>query len=365
MEKKEIYIPVIQGKVLGVELFRGYAPLSVLSLISRPDIYDSVTNPTGTQRDLSPKHAKEAYEYVRYRDFAFWPEVFLCVRDLSVFQYKPKKEDQCFGEIIIDISIIEANPEKIYISRVDGNHRLFYGDGKSNGFDPIDKDVSFCITEKLDINKEIILFRDINNNQKRMSTSHLDNIETRLSDEEVLKRKNPSLFIAKKLGIDESSPFYKRIFDGGKKNYKNLIPLRSLNTGISYMFSRPTKLNALKDADAQYKLIKNFFLAIKMWEPNPWDEPSKYLMIRGVGLWAICFIGAEVIDRVLDKGKFEVSDMIQIFESGKKWNWSNNGDFSGYSGRGGAVKIRDQVVAEFEIEKGVSLKDLYNKIMEK
>ena len=53
----EYVIPVIRGEVLGVTVFRGYAPLSVLSKVSKPDIYDQKTNPTGTQRDLSPKHA--------------------------------------------------------------------------------------------------------------------------------------------------------------------------------------------------------------------------------------------------------------------------------------------------------------------
>lgn len=364
MSNKEVHIQVIKGEVLGIELFRGYAPLSILSKISKPDVYDAEKNPQGTQRDLSPKHAKEAYEYARFRDFAFWPEVFLCVRDESVFRFQSGADNK-FGEIIIDLGKIETHPDTVYISRVDGNHRLFYADGLTEGYEPIEKEVSFCITEKLDINQEIILFRDINNNQRRMNTSHLDNIEFRLSEEESMKKLNPALYISKKLGTDSDSPFYQRIFDGGKKKDKYQIPLRSLNTGITYMFSRPTKLNALKDPEAQLKLIKNFFIAFKNWVPDSWNEPGKYIPLRGVGLWAICFIGAEVIDRVLEKGKFDSEDMYFVLKSGKNWDWSVTGDFSGYSGRGGAIKIRDMVVNEFVSDKGISLKDLYNRIMEK
>jgi hypothetical protein len=62
-------IPVIRGTVLGVNVYRGFARLCDLSRISKPDVYDAISNPKGTQRDLSPKHAKEAYEYVRNSEF--------------------------------------------------------------------------------------------------------------------------------------------------------------------------------------------------------------------------------------------------------------------------------------------------------
>lgn len=67
----KIKIDVIKGKALGVNVYRGFAKLCDLSLISKADIYDSKENPTGTQRDLSPKHAREAYYYVKNSDVGF------------------------------------------------------------------------------------------------------------------------------------------------------------------------------------------------------------------------------------------------------------------------------------------------------
>jgi len=61
-------IPVIRGIVLGVTVYRGHAKLSDLARISSADIYDQINNPMGTQRDLSIKHAKDAYEYVKNRE---------------------------------------------------------------------------------------------------------------------------------------------------------------------------------------------------------------------------------------------------------------------------------------------------------
>jgi len=55
--------------------------------------------------------------------------------------------------------------------------------------------------------------------------------------------------------------------------------------------------------------------------------------------------------------------MLKVLRSGKKWDWSNEGEFKGLSGRGGAVRIRDLVVGELADETGVSVKSLFRKIM--
>ena len=54
----------------------------------------------------------------------------------------------------------------------------------------------------------------------------------------------------------------------------------------------------------------------------------------------------------------------QILKSGKDWNWRNEGDFQGLSGRGGALKMSQKVTSEFQDEKGVSVKELFKRIME-
>lgn len=41
-------------------------------------------------------------------------------------------------------------------------------------------------------------------------------------------------------------------------------------------------------------------------------------MLRGSGLWAICFIGAHVIDRTLLQDEFSVESMLKILQSGKE-----------------------------------------------
>ncbi len=110
-----------------------------------------------------------------------------------------------------------------------------------------------------------------------MNTSHLDKIEVRLSLEDELKRRQPELFISQKLSNDNKSPLYGRVYEGGKKKVGMEIPLRGLKTGIQYMLSRSTQLSRLPDAEAQYRVIKNYFSAVKLWQPRAWSE-SKIIL---------------------------------------------------------------------------------------
>jgi hypothetical protein len=118
----------------------------------------------------------------------------------------------------------------------------------------------------------------------------------------------------------------------------------------------------LDDVDVQATVIKNYFDAVRRWEPEAWRNPKDYLMLRGAGLWGICFLGASVIDRALGKGKYKPDDMVRVLKSGPDWDWSKGGDFQGYSGRGGALKISDIVVSELEDGSGSSLKSLIKQI---
>jgi len=356
-------LPAIRSKMLGVNVYRGFADLGILSDISRADIYDQKNNPLGTQRDLSISHARDAYNYVKSKDFGFWPEVFLSARDKKLLTFTPISDDNP------DLGILEINvakilkSDKINISRVDGNHRLHFANGKHSGYSRINKIVSFCLAYDLLIEEEIQLFKDINKNQKPMNTSHLDRIEVRLTPEEELKKLNPDLFISQKLGRDEKSPFYEKIYEGGKKPAGVDIPLRGMRTGIQYMLSRSTQIPRLADVDAQYIVIRNYFTAVKKWEPKAWSSPKDYIMLRGSGLWAICFLGAQVIDRSLLQDKYKVEQMLEILKSGRQWNWSKKGDFIGLGGRAGALEISNRVSRFLQDDNHMSTNQLFEKIM--
>jgi hypothetical protein len=162
---------VVAGTCLGYHAFRGFAPISDLARISRADIFDQDKNRLGTQRNLSLQHARKAYQYVSGTETAFYPEMILNVRDGSYIAFTPLEGSAEFGTISFT-----KDPDrngKVIVSRLDGNHRLWFADGHEKGMDPISRPVSFCLLTIEDREKELELFRDINDNQMGMNTSHL------------------------------------------------------------------------------------------------------------------------------------------------------------------------------------------------
>jgi hypothetical protein len=86
-------------------------------------------------------------------------------------------------------------------------------------------------------------------------------------------------------------------------------------------------------------------------------------MLRGAGLWAICFIGAQVIDLALQQNEFKATQMLTILKSGKDWDWGQKGDFKGLGGRAGALEISKSVTKKLKNDNRISTKQLFDRIM--
>jgi hypothetical protein len=175
-------------------------------------------------------------------------------------------------------------------------------------------------------------------------------------------RENPALYYARRLGQDKHSPLYGKIFEGGKKRPEFHIPLRTLQHGMTYLRQKSSKLDQLKDREAEYLMIRNYLSALQKWVPEAWENYKEYLLLRGAGLWGACMVGGVVIDRCLDEGTYEIKDMLEVLTSGGTWDWSREGNFKGYSGRGGASEIANTICSEFATASGVSIRQLAQKI---
>lgn len=363
--KGTLELNVVRGTVLGISAYRGFARLSDLARISQADVYDQVTNPTGTQRDLNRRHAREAYEYVKTHGLAFYPEIVLHARDESVLRFVANRTgNPNLGRLKIDMDRLRE-AVGVVLSRVDGNHRLYYADGHDPRYPALDDIVGFCIIfglprKQVDARQgELVLFRDINANQQGMNTSHLDSIDLRASEASLAAR-DPALYIAERLMEEQDSPFFERVYRGGVKPATFMIPLRNLKTSVQFMRQRSKRLEQL-DAAAEAKLIKRYWQAVKMWIPEAWENPARFIALRGTGFWALAFIGSDVIERVISSGKVEAEDMLAVVRSGREWDWTNSGDFRGYGGRAGAVEIANKVTKEF-VSEGPSVAEIEAKL---
>jgi DGQHR domain-containing protein len=356
---------VLAGECLGYDVYRGFAPLSMLAKISRADIFDQEENRLGTQRNLSVQHARKAYQYVSGTESAFFPEMILNIRDKSFVNFKPLSSGSSAGFGSLSFSKDPIESKDIIVSRLDGNHRLWFADGHEKGMDPIDRSVSFCFLTIENREKELELFRDINDNQMGMNTSHLQNITARLLGDKLLKVQNPSLYIVQKLMKDKASPLYGKVHQGGKVEKGATLSgltVANLTSAVSDMLTRSAKLAQFPDADAQYKVIKNYWIALRAWLPKAWNKPRDYAIFKGVGLYAISYVGIEVIDRSLLKGKFSSEDMLAYLKQMPSESLASGGT-AAYAGRGGGRKLANDLIANLEDDGEVSLSRLQKLIL--
>jgi DGQHR domain-containing protein len=359
----EVELTAYKSKNLDTICFRGSAPLAHLAMISQPDIFDQVTNPKGLQRDLSPKHASEAFEYVhRQRNQEFpraFPEVVLNVRDKRVL----KTDDTSGGPIVkLQFAVSEMKDGKVSVSRVDGNHRLYYAVGDDRR-DPLLSEVPFQIHVGLTQDQERSLFVDINSNQKGLSSSHIAVMQNRLSPDEIEIRDHLDRWIASKLSRDPESPWHGMIHEGGSKKgtrqqgLTRLVNFASIQGGVTKLLSKSQYIHDLGDAELQYIILRNYWQAVKTVFSEEWASPKDYLLLKNIGVWALSILAASIIDRCMPLGRVDVNDFARYLKQARsRFDWSKEatGDRAvvGMGGNKAALIIAAAMAEELTDETG-------------
>jgi DGQHR domain-containing protein len=357
---------VIAGTCLGHKAYRGFGSLEELAAISKADVFDQDKNKLGTQRNLSTQHARKAYQYVAEKPKAFFPEVILNVRDASYIKFTGKKNQDGTSSGTLQFLKDPRLSKAVIVSRLDGNHRLWYLDGHDKNFDPVSRPASFCMVVLTDLKQELELFRDINDNQMGMNTSHLQNITARLLGEKALKVQNPAAYIVQRLQKDKTSPLYLGMHEGGKVRKGATLTgltLANLTNAVRDMLSRSAKLAQFPDVDAQFEIIKNYWKAVKKWMPDAWKRPSDFLIFKGVGLYAISYLGIEIIDRCLLKGKYSTQDMLKYLKQLPETDVFSSQGGSAYAGRSGGRIMANDLISNLEEEGEISLSKLQKMIL--
>lgn len=357
---------VIAGMCLGHKAYRGFGSLEDLAAISKADIFDQEKNPLGTQRNLSLQHARKAYQYVTERSKAFYPEVILNIRDASYIKFRGGKGQG--GSTCGTLEFVK-DPRKTsatIVSRLDGNHRIWYADGHDKGLEAVTRQASVCFLLVPKIEQELELFRDINDNQMGMNTSHLQNITARLLGEKALKVQDPAAYIVQRLQRDKTSPLFRGMHEGGqvrKGATLSGLTVANLTNAVRDMLSRSAKLSQFPDADAQFEVIKNYWSAVKKWLPDAWQRPRDFIIFKGVGLYALSYLGIEIIDRCLLKGKYQPKDMLAYLKQLPDVDvFASKGNLT-YAGRGGGRKLANDLIANLEGEGEISFSKLQKMIL--
>jgi DGQHR domain-containing protein len=359
----EVELIAYKSKNLDTICFRGSAPLAHLAMISQPDIFDQVTNPKGLQRDLSPKHASEAFEYVhRQRNQEYpraFPEVVLNVRDKRVL----KTDDASGGPIVkLQFAVSEMKDGKVSVSRVDGNHRLYYAVGDDRR-EPLLSEVPFQIHVGLSQDQERSLFVDINSNQKGLSSSHIAVMQNRLSPDEIEIRDHLDRWIASKLSRDPESPWHGMIHEGGSKRgtrqqgLTRLVNFASIQGGVTKLLSKSQYIHDLGDAELQYIILRNYWQAVKIVFAEEWASPKDHLLLKNIGVWALSILAASIIDRCMPLGRVDINDFARYLKQARsRFDWSKEatGDRAvvGMGGNKAALIIAAAMAEELTDETG-------------
>lgn len=371
---------VHEARNLDTVCYRGDAPLAHIGMVSQADIYDQVANPDGLQRDLSPKHASDAYEYVR-RDRSpdyprAFPEVVLNVRDKKVIDLEPIEGPAEGGPKLFRLTFDRNKMPsgKVSVTRVDGNHRLHYAEGDDRR-EPLLESVPFQIHIGLTRSQERSLFVDINANQKGLNTSHLAIMQSKLTPEQQEIRDHLDRWIAKRLTDDPASPWHGRVHLGGSKKgsraqgLPRAVNFASLQSGVGRTLSKSQYIHDLTDPQAQYAIIRNYWRAMKSVFAEEWGNPKGYLLLKNIGVLSFSILGGTIIDRCIAKGKFDSVDMAHYLEQARgRFDWSS--DATGERGVGGmtgnraALIIAGELAAELSDDTGASvIKGLQEKLL--
>ena len=201
-----------------------------------------------------------------------------------------------------------------------------------------------------------------------MNTSHLENITARLLGEKALKVKSPAAYIVQRLQKDPESPLYARIHEGGiirKGATLSGLTIANLTLAVKDMLTRSARLSQFPDTDAQFEVIKNYWKAVQKWLPDAWKHPRDYIIFKGVGLYATSYVGIEVIDRCLMKGKYAPEDMFVYLKQIPNTALFSTKTGLAYAGRGGGRKMANDLTANLEEPGEVSLSRLQKMILGK
>lgn len=375
--------PCIAGRNLNLLVFRGFASLDQLAAVSAPDVYDSHTNPSGTQRELDKKHATLCFEYAESAndvlsedDPRSFPEIILNARDRRVVEiYQIDDPDYLldldsftsdpeFPGGVVGIRILVSNLEFPHpskspqISRVDGNHRLsgidldelLAGDLQPEGIP-----VSFSLYLGLDTEQEVKLFKDINGEHKGMDVTHLTNIEIRLDGESLKKDKDRRhKWMADQMAQDGGA-FEGMVFFGGAKGGAKAahgkvppVKLNTLASTIKLQLSKASTVMAHFDdkPDMVLEFLNRYWRAVREVFAEEWADRTNFILLQTIGLSGFAQLGGALMDKGYSDRRVEQKDFELYLQAVKnEVNLSRTSDeWKGVAGAGGAKKVAEVLI---------------------
>jgi DNA sulfur modification protein DndB len=314
---------VIEGD-LGLSAHRkvllGFAPASLLHTLSFADVLDEETG-RGYQRRVDAEHSLDFRKYIQKAQSSTIP--------LTFNLRPPVNESWRLVELPKGRGRIEITPGagKV-LAQVDCQHRLGY-------LNDLSLSLPFMCYIGLSEREEMEIFNVINSKAKGLSTSLLDFHTATLAAD--LATERPELFIALHLHSNSGSPWHRQLDLGGASTsgLMRRASLRTMQRAVK-KFLAQTKILRVSTADAAARIVLDFWGAVTVVLREAWDNPRRHLINRGVGVYALMGIAADLvceaqIGQVCDKRYF----VTKLAEFVNEIDWTTSGSLRGLGGEGG------------------------------
>ena len=308
------------GNSVARRVLLGFAPASLLHRLSFADILNEDTG-QGYQRRFNAKHSQDFRRYVRAPTAATLP-LTLNLRPDTEGLWRLTEQDGGHAQLII-----EQSAGKI-MAQVDCQHRLGY-------LDDLDIPLPFMCFLGLDVTEEMKVFNIINSKAKGLSTSLLDFHDSQLSQD--LAKERPEIFIALHLNSAPSSPWHRQLDLGGSttSGLQRRASLRTMQKAIK-RFLAATRILDLHPAEHAAVVVLGFWQAISEILPEQWARPRKHVLNKGVGVYALMDIAADIYGESRDRSGSDPRLFVNaLLDFADQIDWSNEGPFKGLGGEGG------------------------------
>ena len=301
----------------------GFAPARLLAALSFADVLDEDTG-AGYQRRFNAKHSLDFRKYIQEEKSSTIP---------LTFNLRPRTDQAWrFTETASGNTVLEISPDAgRVLVQVDCQHRLGY-------LSDVDVGLPFMTFIGLSVREEMEVFNVINSKAKGLSTSLLDFHDASLAAD--LGKDRPELFIALQLNSNSDSPWCRQLDLGGKatSGLMRRASLRTMQKAVKRFLSQ-TRILKRQSAEAAAEVVIAYWAAVALVLRDAWDSPRAYLVNKGVGVYALMTIAADLYlenpDRACDKKFFaaKLSDFLNEVD------WGRQGPMKGLGGEGGVSSV--------------------------
>lgn len=300
----------------------GFASAKLLHALSFADVLNEDTG-RGYQRRFHSAHSLDFRRYIRGESSSTIP---------LTFNLRPNASN---GWRVIEgagrnvVLEIERGTER-FLAQVDCQHRLGH-------LADLDIELPFMCFQGLTELEETEIFGVINGKAKGLSRSLLDFHDAQLCND--LATDRPELFIALYLKNEPASPWHMQLDLGGgsTSGLHRRASLRTIQKAIK-RFLNHSHITRSVSVEESAKIVLDFWRAVASVLNEPWSRPRKFLINKGVGVYALMDLASDLVVEALPERRPDYAYFAQaLSDFAIDFDWSSDGPLRGLGGESGVA----------------------------